>query len=59
MERDTLDGATSIHHMSQADRPICKESRVVLPSPESKIRVILTKKQAANPLKKITAYFRW
>jgi len=44
--------------MLQADRPICKESKVVLPSPENKIRVILTEKQVAIPLKKITAHCR-
>ena len=38
-----VDGATSIITMLQADRPICKESRVVLLSAESKICVILTK----------------
>jgi len=30
--------------MLQADRPICKESHVVLPSAENNMRVILTKK---------------
>jgi len=31
----------------QANRPICKESRVVLRSPENATRVILAKKQVA------------
>ena len=41
---NTLEGATSIITMLQADRPICKESHVVLPSAENNMRVILTKK---------------
>jgi len=53
-----LGGATSIITMLQADRPICKKSRVVFPSAGNKICVILTKKQVAIPLKKITAHFR-
>ena len=44
--------------MLQTDRPIRKESLVVLPSPGSKICVILTKKQVDIPLKKITVHFR-
>jgi len=53
-KRNTLEGATSIITMLQADRLICKESRVVLPSAESKICVILTKKnQVAIPLKRL------
>ena len=57
--RNTLEGATSIITMLHADRPICKESRVVLPSPENEIRIILTKKkQVAIRLKMITAHFR-
>ena len=42
-KRNTLEGATSIISMLQADRPICKES-VLLQSPENKICIILTKK---------------
>jgi len=38
-----LEGVTSIITMLQADRPICKESRFVFPSPENKMPVILTK----------------
>jgi len=38
--------------------PMCKESRVVLPSAENKIRIILTKKQVAILFKNITAHFR-
>jgi len=35
--------------MIQADRPICKESRVVLGSPENTTRVILAKQVANLP----------
>ena len=40
-----LEGATSVITMLQTDRPTCKKSRVVLPSPESKIRIIYLRKR--------------
>jgi len=49
---------STIITMLHTDRPICKESHVVLPSPERNIRVILRKK-VAIPRKKITAHFRY
>jgi len=44
--------------MIQADRPMCKESRVVQRSPQNITCVILAKKQAAIPPNKITVHYR-
>jgi len=46
----------SIITMLQADRPICKESRVVLPSLGNKIRVILAKTGSYSPLKDYSTF---
>ena len=43
--------------MIQADRPMCKESRVVLRSLENTTRVILAKTGSYSP-KQITVHYR-